>query len=143
MENSDHFAKMILFIQVNHSIFPVSHSYNKPPPRIDRNNSTVILFFSMVLSKGKGVKIEISMSKIKNRIATMKNCVENGMLLEGPLLKPHSKQLRLHFLWEIFLDTKNNKMSSTEDIITAIKIVNLVFIRFCVNWLEVKYTIVF
>jgi len=56
--------------------FSVLHSYSNPNKRIKIKIIIVTFILVLKLEKEKGKIKEISISKIKNRIITKKNCIE-------------------------------------------------------------------
>jgi hypothetical protein len=61
----------------------------------------IIAAFVDLLVVGNGNSSEISMSKIRNRMDTMKNCVENGIRCVDICEKPHSNGD--HFSFRVFV----------------------------------------
>lgn len=82
---------------LNHLIFPVCHSYSRPAPRRVRNVLTTFTVVAEGGSIGNGIRTAISMSKIKNKTATTKNCIEKGTRIVELLRNPHSNALFLDF----------------------------------------------
>jgi len=74
-----------------HESFLYIHSISKPISRIKTKIIIVYFMFVLVSDIGNGNINEISMSKIKNRIMTKKNCIENDGITGFCVIKPHSK----------------------------------------------------
>ena len=78
------------------------------------NPTIIAFFFVFVDSMGYEIMIEISISKIKNRMARKKNWNENGVFVIVILLNPHSNLLHFslvdfNFFWNTFTVTRNTR----------------------------------
>lgn len=76
---------------------------------------TIALFLVELLSRGYANNIEISISKIKNRIAIIKNWKENGRCLGFIVLNPHSNWDHFSFSEFSFLGINNRIVAKTNN----------------------------
>ena len=76
----------------------------------------IALGVRVFVSSGKGKIREISMSKIKNKMPTMKNCVENGKCCPDRLVNPHSNADAFAGRSFIFIDMTFDKASISSGI---------------------------
>ena len=77
---------------------------------------------------GYGIRREISTSKIRNRIAIMKNCVENGTRWFLISENPHSKGDHFSFVLFFTIETSFARPRTAAVRVAAIVIVKVVFI---------------
>lgn len=73
--------------QFNFSVF---HSYKSPATRIIRKIVARVSFCVRFFSSGIGNSREISISKIRNSTAVVKNCIDSGLCGFIRLTNPHS-----------------------------------------------------
>jgi hypothetical protein len=73
----------------------VCHSYISPALSSTKNTLTTLIAAFAGGSIGNGMSTAISMSKIRNRTATTKNCIEKGTRIVELLRNPHSNALFL------------------------------------------------
>lgn len=123
------------FIHLDHSRVPFFHSYSRPAVRSVIKVIIVILFKFSFLSREKGISIEISTSKMMNRISTMKYWDEKGSF-DGEIMEnPHSKGS--FFVVEIlFLCCVITIEMIRRDLIVemVIAIVSSLFVNLCLNF---------
>lgn len=106
----------------DHSIIPLNHSISIAIVRIITNiNAGIILILEYSWIEQDGKRIAISKSKIKNRIITRKNFVENEDLFLEISLNPHSNclffSIRTVWLWEVIIIINTKKPVRMKEII--------------------------
>lgn len=87
----------------DHSIIPIFHSIKVPTIRIVRSMEIFHILNSLTSScLKKGMKSEISMSKIMNNRAIIKNWLENMVFFFVCKSNPHSNLLDFSFFFSFF-----------------------------------------
>ena len=91
---------------------------------LDTSHSCIFVIVVFVMGK----MIEISMSKIKNRIPIMKKCDENGFRADDKRENPHSNGVFFSRLIFVFLEIRMVKQNTIMIIFTKIIVVHAIFI---------------
>lgn len=103
----------------------------------------IILLVFIVMIMGK--MIAISTSKIKNKIATRKNWIENGRRADFFGSNPHSKGDIFSRSNLLFFEIIMHNIINELEIVILIKIdkiiLNITFSLFKIFWLEIKYIV--
>jgi len=99
----------------------MTHSYNSPPLKINKNVSAIAADVATFVSTGNGVRMAISTSKIRNKTATVKNWVENGTRMVEVLTMPHSNGLFLVLLVFVRLVKIFDMVNSASRITTMVR----------------------